>query len=117
MNEEARNVYEEQLRLIEEEEVCAVEAAHLSAALKRNAARRRYIHAQEKNLLASSRKSSGTKDIVTDSHETPIVHITNNVTTTTSTANAPTYNQNGDGGQYVAEQMYTVPELNQQSFP
>ena len=60
MNEEARNVYEEQLRLIEEEEVCAVEAAHLSAALKRNAACRRYIHAQEKNLLASSRKSSGT---------------------------------------------------------
>ena len=117
MNDDARIIYEEQLRLIDEDEVCAVEAAHLSAALKRNAARRRYIHAQEKNLLASSRKSSGTKDIVTDSHETPIVHITNNVTTTTSTANAPTYNQNGDGGQYVAEQMYTVPELNQQSFP
>ena len=117
MNDDARIIYEEQLRLIDEDEVCAVEAAHLSAALKRNAARRRYIHAQEKNLLASSRKSSGTKDIVTDSHETPIVHITNNVTTTTSTANAPTYNQNGDGGQYVAEQMYTVPDLNQQSFP
>lgn len=104
MNEEARNVYEEQLRLIEEEETCAVEAAHLSAALKRNAARRRYIHAQEKNLLASSRKSSGTKDIVTDSHETPVIQINNTVTT--STANVPTYNQNGDGGQYVAEQMY-----------
>ena len=105
MNEEARYVYEEQLRLIEEDEVCAVEAAHTSAALKRIAARRRYIHAQEKNLLASSRKLSKEKNIVTDSHETPIVHITNNVTTTTSTANAPTYNQNGDGGQYIAEQM------------
>lgn len=117
MNDDARIIYEEQLRLIDEDEVCAVEAAHLSAALKRNAARRTYIHEQEKNLLASSKKSSKTKNILTDSHETPIVHITNNVTTTTSTANAPTYNQNGDGGQYVAEQMYTVPDLNQQSFP
>jgi len=117
MNDDARNTYEEQLRLIEEEEACAVEAAHLSAALKRNTARRRYIHAQEKNLLASSRKPSKVKNIATDSHETPIVHITNNVNTTTSTANAPTYNQNGDGGQYVAEQIYTVSDLNQQSFP
>ncbi len=104
MNEEARNVYEEQLRLIEEEEACAVEAAHLSAALKRIAAHRRYIREQEKNLLASSKKSSRTKDIVTDSHETPVIQINNTVTT--STANVPTYNQNGDGGQYVAEQMY-----------
>ena len=53
MNEEARYVYEEQLRLIEEDEACAVEAAHLSAALKRIDARRKYIHAQEKALLAT----------------------------------------------------------------
>ena len=50
MDDEARVVYEEQIRLIEEDEACAVEAAHLRAALKRNAARRRYIHAREKAL-------------------------------------------------------------------
>lgn len=106
MNEEARYVYEEQLRLIEEDEACAVEAAHLSAALKRIDARRKYIHAQEKALLAASRKSSKAKDMVTDSHETPVIQINNNLTANTSTANAPTYNQHGDGGQCVAENMY-----------
>ena len=114
MNDEARYVYEEQLRLIGEEEVCAVEAAHLSAALRRIDAHRRYIREQERNLLAFSRESGKAKDI-SNSHETPIVHITNNVIT--STANAPTYNQNGDGGQYIAEHMYTIPDINQQSFP
>lgn len=110
-------MYEEQLRLIAEDEKCAVEAAHLSAELMRIDARRRYIRSQQKNLLASSRKSSKAKDIVPHSHETPIVQITNNVTATTSTANAPTYNQHGDGGQYVADNIFTIPELNQQSFP
>ncbi|MBP5393217.1 MAG: hypothetical protein J6Y59_05325 [Bacteroidaceae bacterium] len=113
MSDEARYVYEEQLRLIAEDEKCAVEAAHLSAALKRNDALRRYIREQEKNLLASSRKSSRAKDIVADNHMTPVVQINNNVTTTTSTANAPTYNQHGDGGQYVADNIFTIPNLKQ----
>lgn len=106
-------MYEEQLRLIAEDEACAVEAAHLSAALKRNDALRRYIREQEKNLLASSRKSSRAKDIVADNHMTPVVQINNNVTTTSTTANAPTYNQHGDGGQYVADNIFTIPNLKQ----
>ncbi|MBQ6226536.1 MAG: hypothetical protein IJJ73_09585 [Bacteroidaceae bacterium] len=113
MSDEARYVYEEQLRLIAEDEACAVEAAHLSAALKRNDALRRYIREQEKNLLASSRKSSRAKDIVADNHMTPVVQINNNVTTTSTTANAPTYNQHGDGGQYVADNIFTIPNLKQ----
>jgi len=113
MSDEARYVYEEQLRLIAEDEKCAVEAAHLSAALKRNDALRRYIREQEKNLLASSRKSSRAKDIVADNHMTPVVQINNNVTTTSTTANAPTYNQHGDGGQYVADNIFAIPNLKQ----
>ena len=113
MSDEARYVYEEQLRLIAEDEKCAVEAAHLSAALKRNDALRRYIREQEKNLLASSRKSSRAKDIVADNHMTPVVQINNNVTTTSTTANAPTSNQHGDGGQYVADNIFTIPNLKQ----
>ena len=113
MNDEAKYVYEEELRLIAEDEKCAVEAAHFSAELKRNDALRRYIREQEKNLLASSRKSSRAKDIVADNHMTPVVQINNNVTTTSTTANAPTYNQHGDGGQYVADNIFTIPNLKQ----
>lgn len=113
MSDEARYVYEEQLRLIAEDEKCAVEAAHLSAELMRIDARRRYIRSQQKNLLASSRKSSRAKDIVADNRMTPVVQINNNVTTTSTTANAPTYNQHGDGGQYVADNIFTIPNLKQ----
>ena len=117
MNDEARRVYEERLRLIGEDEACAVKAAHLSADLKRIEAYRQYIHEQEKNLLASSRQSERAKEIVADTSKTPVVQINNHVTATTSAANAPTYNQHGDGGQYVAENMFTIPDINQQSFP
>ena len=109
MSDEARYVYEEQLRLIAEDEKCAVEAAHLSAALMRIDARRRYIRSQKKHLLASLKRS----DIVADNHMTPVVQINNNVTTTSTTANAPTYNQHGDGGQYVADNIFTIPNLKQ----
>lgn len=111
MNDDARKIYEEQLRLIAEDEACAVEAAHLSAALKRNAAHRKYIHEKERILLASSKKSGKATEIVqpaAGSLSAPAINITTNVNT--NAGNAPTYNQMGDGGQYVAEQMYTVPD-------
>ena len=111
MNEEARNVYEEQLRLIEEEEVCAVEAAHLSAALKRNAARRRYIRSQKKHLLASLKRSE--KALAADASKTSVTNITMNVNANATADNAPTYNQHGDGGQYVADNIFTIPNLKQ----
>ena len=114
MYDDAKNVYEERLRLIEEDEACAVKAAHLSAALKRIAAQRWYIHEQEKELLASSQQSDKMKRTVqpqSGNHETPSIHITNNLTTSANASNAPTYNQHGDGGQYVAEQMFMVPDV------
>ena len=107
MYDEALKAYEEQLRLIEEEEACAVEAAHLSAALKRNDLRRSLIQAQEKALMAAMKDScrgSRKQPSHPDSHETPVIQINNNVTANTSTV--PTFNQMGDGGQYIAEQMY-----------
>lgn len=108
MNDDARKIYEEQLRLIAEDEACAVEAAHLSAALKRNAAHRRFIHEKERILLASSKESGKAIEMQPAAGSLPpAINITNNVHTNAGT---PTYNQMGDGGQYVAEQMYTVPD-------
>lgn len=91
-NDDARYLYEEELRLIGEEEACAVRAAHLSAELQRNTALRNFLRAQRKNLRASSKESYGAKDAAPASHGTPIVNVTTNVTTTASTADAPTYN-------------------------
>jgi hypothetical protein len=116
MEEEARNVYEKQLRLIEEDEACEVEAAHLKAALKRNVALRRYIHAKEKSLLSSSKKSYKADDAVQSKSENikaPDITIYNIQQGNTNSTNSPTYNQNGDGGQYVAERMYPTPAANQ----
>lgn len=107
MYDDARHEYEELLQLIGEEEACAVEAAHLSAALKRNDARRTFIQAQEKALLASFKKTAKTREIVQPPQgnlPTPAINITTNVNT--APTNAPTFNQMGDGGQYVAEKMY-----------
>lgn len=111
MNEEARYVYEERLRLIEEDEKCAVEAAHLSAALKRNDARRWFIREQEKNLLASLKRSE--KALAADASKTSVTNITMNVNANATADNAPTYNQHGDGGQYVADNIFTIPNLKQ----
>ena len=93
-NDDARYLYEEELRLIGEEEKCAVRAAHSWAEFQRNAALRNFLRAQRKNLRASSKESYGAKDAAPVSHGTPIVNVTTNVTTTTtaSTADAPTYN-------------------------
>ena len=107
MYEDAQNAYEELFRLIEEEESCAVEAAHHSAALKRIAVRRGFIQAREKALMSSMKESVRAKEIVRPAQgslSTPAINITTNVNT--APTNAPTYNQMGDGGQYVAEQMY-----------
>ena len=117
MNDDARSVYEQHLRLIEEEEACAVEAAHHNAALKRIDAHRRYIHAQEKALLSAYKKSSKTGGAIQKKAENPqsslqiIISQQNNATSTST--NSPTYNQHGDGGQYVADHMYTTPAANQ----
>ena len=117
MDDEARIVYEKQLRLIEEDEACAVEAAHLHAALKRNAARRRYIQVQEKALLSAYKKLSKTDGVIQKKAENPqapiqiLISQQNNATSTST--NSPTYNQHGDGGQYVADHMYTTPAANQ----
>lgn len=117
MDDDARSVYEQHLRLIEEEEACAVEAAHLNAALKRIDAHRRYLQVQEKALLSAYKKLSKTDGVIQKKAENPpaLVQIFNtqqNNATSTST-NSPTYNQHGDGGQYVAERMYTTPAANQ----
>ena len=113
MDEDARNVFEEQLRLIEEDEACEVEAAHLKAALKRNAAHRRYIHAREKVLLSSSKYSCKAGDATiqskSENQQAPEINIYNIQQGNSSSTNSPTYNQNGDGGQYVAEYMYPTP--------
>lgn len=117
MDDDARSVYEQHLRLIEEEEACAVEAAHLNAALKRNAARRRYIQVQEKALLSAYKKLSKTDGVIQKKAENPqapiqiLISQQNNATSTST--NSPTYNQHGDGGQYVADHMYTTPAANQ----
>ena len=109
MDDEARIVYEKQLRLIEEDEACAVEAAHHNAALKRNAARRRYIQVQEKALLSAYKKLSKTDGVIQKKAENPqapiqiLISQQNNATSTST--NSPTYNQHGDGGQYVADHM------------
>ena len=107
MFDDAKNAYEELLRLIEEEEACAVESAHLSAMLKRNDARRSLIQSQQKAALASMKKSVRAKEIgqlAQGSLSTPAINITTNVNT--APTNAPTYNQMGDGGQYIAEKMF-----------
>ena len=117
MDDDARSVYEQHLRLIEEEEACAVEAAHLNAALKRNSARRRYIQVQEKALLSAYKKLSKTDGVIQKKAENPqapiqiLISQQNNATSTST--NSPTYNQHGDGGQYVADHMYTTPAANQ----
>ena len=113
MEEDARNMYEKQLRLIEEDEACEVEAAHLKAALRRNAAHRRYIHAREKSLLSSSKCACKADDATMQSkpknHQAPDITIVNIQQGNSNSTNSPTYNQNGDGGQYVAERMYPTP--------
>ena len=116
MDDEARVVYEEQIRLIEEDEACAVEAAHLHAALKRNAARRRYIHAREKALQSSSKRLYGPSDAMqsaASNRQAPLIQIVNSSQSNSTSTNSPTFNQNGEGGQYVAEHMYTTPAANQ----
>ncbi len=116
MDDEARIVYEKQLRLIEEDEACAVEAAHLHAALKRNAARRRYIQSQEKTLLSSSKRSNKADDAMpsaASNRQAPLIQIVNTPQANSTSTNSPTFNQLGDGGQYVAEHMYTTPAANQ----
>ena len=82
MYDDPKNVYEELLRLIEEEEKCAVEAAHHSAALKRIAVRRSFIQAREKALMASMKESVRAKEIVRPAQgslSTPAINITINV--------------------------------------
>ena len=118
MYEDAQNAYEELLRLIEEEEACAVESAHLSAAQKRNDARRTFILAKEKALHSSMKElCRGSKKPASfpNNHTTPTIQINNNLGTNTNTV--PTFNQHGNGGQFVAEKMYTMPDASQQSFP
>ena len=110
--DDARSVYEEHIRLIEEDEACAVEAAHLNAALKRNAAHRKYIHAQEKALLSAYKKLSKAGGVIqpeTESNTKITININNTQQTDATFTNSPTYNQHGDGGQYVADHMYTTP--------
>lgn len=115
MDDDARSVYEQHLRLIEEEEACAVEAAHHNAALKRNAARRRYIQVQEKALLSAYKKLGKTGGAIQQKPENPqaLVQIINTQQANSTFTQSPTYNQHGDGGQYVAERMYTTPAANQ----
>jgi len=111
MNDEAKYVYEEELRLIAEDEKCAVEAAHFSAELMRIDARRRYIRSQKKHLLASLKRSE--KALAADASKTSVTNITMNVNANATADNAPTYNQHGDGGQYVADNIFTIPNLKQ----
>lgn len=116
MDDEARIVYEQQLRLIEEDEACAVKAAHLHAELKRNAAHRRYIQAQEKALLSSSKRLHGTSDAMpsaASNRQAPFIQIVNASQANSTSTNSPSFNQLGDGGQYVVEHMYTTPVANQ----
>lgn len=107
MNDEAKNAYEELIRLIEEEEACAVEAAHLSAALKRKDVRRSFIQAREKALMAAMKDScrgDRKQQSHPDKHETHTIQINNTMSTNATTV--PTFNQLGDGGQFVSEKMF-----------
>lgn len=116
MDDEARIVYEQQLRLIEEDEACAVKAAHLHAELKRNAAHRRYIQAQEKALQSSSKRlyrASNAIPSAASSPPAPLIQIVNASQANSTSTNSPSFNQLGDGGQYVAEHMYTTPAADQ----
>ncbi len=92
--DDARSVYEKHIRLIEEDEACAVEAAHLNAALKRNAAHRKYLHAQEKALLSAYKKSSKADGVIQPEKESQTkinININNNQQTNATFTNSPTY--------------------------
>ena len=45
--------------------------------------------------------------------QAPLIQIVNTPQANSTSTNSPTFNQLGDGGQYVAEHMYTTPAANQ----
>lgn len=108
MKNDAYDEYQEMLCLIDMEEQCDIRAARLSASLKREKAEKDYIHAQMKNLKSSTRTTVRRKVSDVSDAVTPTVQ-QNNINVMFSNTTAPNFNQNGDGGQYVADNIYTQP--------